>query len=100
MKASTTPQSSTAGERGLSVALEWLDLRALTKYASLSERTLREWIHRVVDPLPACQVGKKILVRRSAFDRWLERHAVQSFDEKEVANTVSEILSSLGAQRN
>ena len=32
---------------------EWLDLKALQEYACLSNRTLREWIHRCVDPLPA-----------------------------------------------
>jgi excisionase family DNA binding protein len=53
---------------------EWLDLKALTRYASVSERTIREWIHRPRHPLPAVQVGKKILVRRTQFDQWLEAH--------------------------
>ena len=56
---------------------EWLDLKALQEYACLSNRTLREWIHRCVDPLPAVRVGCKILVRRSEFDRWLEAHQVK-----------------------
>jgi excisionase family DNA binding protein len=59
------------------VRLEWLDLRALTKYAAVSERTIREWIHRSNNPLPAVQVGKKLLVRRSAFDEWLTAHKVE-----------------------
>jgi len=59
---------------------EWLDLRALQKYACVSERTLREWIHRTNDPLPAVRVGCKILVRRSVFDRWLEAHQVKHID--------------------
>jgi excisionase family DNA binding protein len=59
---------------------EWLDLRALQKYACVSERTLREWIHRSINPLPASRVGTKILVRRSAFDRWLEGHQLQPVD--------------------
>jgi len=59
---------------------EWLDLKALQGYACVSERTLREWIHRVVDPLPAARVGTKILVRRSVFDRWLEAHEVKHVD--------------------
>jgi excisionase family DNA binding protein len=59
---------------------EWLDLKALTGHACVSERTLREWIHRPVDPLPAARVGGKILVRRSAFDRWLEAHEVKYVD--------------------
>lgn len=59
---------------------EWLDLKALQSYACVSERTLREWIHRAIDPLPAARVGAKILVRRSTFDRWLEDHQVKHID--------------------
>jgi len=57
-----------------------MDLRNLQKYACVSERTLREWIHRAVDPLPAVRVGSKILVRRSVFDCWLEAHQVKHLD--------------------
>jgi len=59
---------------------EWLDLKSLQQYACVSERTLRDWIHRAVDPLPAVRVGTKILVRRSVFDRWLEAHQVKNVD--------------------
>ncbi len=61
-------------------AAEWLDLRSLRQYACVSERTLRDWIHRTVDPLPAVRVRSKILVRRSEFDRWLEAHLVKHVD--------------------
>jgi hypothetical protein len=47
---------------------EWLDLKALQRHACVPERTIRDWTHRPVDPLPA-RVGTKILVRRSVFDR-------------------------------
>src|ERR1039458_7722806 len=57
-----------------SLEMEWLDLHALTKYAAVSERTIREWIHLSHNALPAVQVGKKLLVRRSDFDAWLENH--------------------------
>jgi excisionase family DNA binding protein len=59
---------------------EWLDLKALTRYASISERTMRQWIHRASNPLPAVRVGGKILVRRSEFDRWLENHSLGPID--------------------
>jgi excisionase family DNA binding protein len=59
---------------------EWLDLKALQGYACVSERTLRQWIHRVINPLPAVRVGSKILVRRCEFDRWLEAHQVKHID--------------------
>jgi excisionase family DNA binding protein len=59
---------------------EWLSLRDLTEYVSVSERTLRGWIHSAVDPLPAARVGTKFLIRRSEFDRWLERHRIEPLD--------------------
>jgi excisionase family DNA binding protein len=59
---------------------EWLDLRALQGYACVSERTLREWIHRATNPLPAVRVGTKIRVRRSTFDQWMENHKLKSVD--------------------
>jgi integrase len=57
--------------------MEWLDLRALTQYASVSVRTIREWIHRINNPLPAVQVGNKLLISRTAFNNWLTAHTVQ-----------------------
>ena len=56
---------------------EWLDVRALTQYASVSVRTLRDWVHRPTNPLPAAQVGNKLLISRTAFDEWLAAHTVR-----------------------
>ena len=71
---------------------EWLDLKALTQYASVSERTVRQWIHRAANPLPAVRIHTKILVRRSAFDRWLESHRLDTID---VGSIVDEMVSDL-----
>jgi excisionase family DNA binding protein len=75
----STGQMSNDGQVG-SQQREWMDLKALTQYACVSERTLREWIHRATNPLPAAQVGTKLLVRRSTFDRWLENHRLEPVD--------------------
>lgn len=72
---------------------EWLDLKALQRYACISERTLREWIHRADNPLPASQVGTKILVRRTVFDRWLESHEVKSIDINGIVNDVMDAVN-------
>jgi hypothetical protein len=53
----------------LEIRAEWMDLKALQQYACISERTIREWIRRPRNPLPAVQVDKKLLVKRSQFDR-------------------------------
>jgi excisionase family DNA binding protein len=74
---------------------EWLDLRALVGYACVSERTIREWIHRHHDPLPAVQVEKKLLVRRTQFDRWLEAHRYRAADQVEISQVVDQVLLGL-----
>src|SRR5579863_401041 len=56
---------------------EWLGLRDVARYAAVSERTLRCWIHSPVDPLPAVRVVGKLLVRRADLDLWLQKHRVQ-----------------------
>lgn len=37
----------------VSATKEWMDLRAPRAYAAVSERTLRMWLSRAEDPLPA-----------------------------------------------
>jgi len=74
---------------------EWLGLRELTAYASVSERTLRSWLHRPVDPLPGVQVGGKILIRRSQFDAWLEQHRVRQTRPLDVDGIVDELVGEL-----
>ena len=61
----------------VAVALDpYLSLRALASYCGLSVRTLREHINRLDHALPTYRVGTKILVRRSEFDSWMQRHRV------------------------
>jgi excisionase family DNA binding protein len=74
---------------------EWMDLKALTQYACVSERTLREWIHRPDNPLPAVRVGSKLLVRRSTFDLWLENHRLKPAD---LSCIVDEIVEGVTAR--
>ena len=76
-------------------AMEWLDLRGLTKYAAVSERTLRAWIHDPINPLPAFQVGSKLLIRKRDFDSFIERHPVRSHES--VDRIVDEILADVTA---
>jgi excisionase family DNA binding protein len=71
---------------------EWMDLKALRGYVCISDRTLREWLRRPVDPLPAVRVGAKILIRRSTFDRWLENHQLKVVD---VGSIVDDMVAGL-----
>ncbi len=72
---------------------EWLDLKSLIRYADVSERTLREWIHRAVNPLPAVRVGSKILIRRTTFDAWLEAHRLTPAECVDVNAITNELLA-------
>ena len=76
----------------LTIDRGWLSLRELTEYASVSERTLRQWLHRSTDALPAVRVDGKILVRKSEFDAWLERHRIQPDAAIDVDGIVNVVL--------
>jgi hypothetical protein len=68
-----------------------LDLRALTRYSTLSLRTLARHLRDLEHPLPHYKIWGKILVRRSEFDRWMEgfrRHPPQ-----DVSRVVDEVLA-------
>jgi excisionase family DNA binding protein len=82
--------------RAVKIDREWLSLRQLTEYAAVSERKLREWLHRGDDPLPAVRVDGKILVRRSQFDAWLERHRLRPGAQIDVDGIVSRLLRDAG----
>jgi hypothetical protein len=72
---------------------EWCDLRTLGRYACVGERTLRDWIKAVDNPLPASQRNGKLYVSRSEFDEWMRRQRVTP--AVDIDNTVSKILSEL-----
>jgi Helix-turn-helix domain len=54
----------------------YLPLEELATYAGISVRTLRDYLHHPVTPLPHYVIQHKILVRRSTFDEWIERFLV------------------------
>ena len=72
-----------------------MDLKTITRYAAISERTVREWIHRAVKPLPAVRVGTKILVRRSTFDHWLNAHPLAPADSIDIEAAAEQIIAEL-----
>lgn len=73
---------------------EWMDLKTLGRYSSMSNRTLRNWIKTPINPLPASARSGKILVSRRAFDEWMKRHAIES-EIVDAARIVDNILKSL-----
>ncbi len=59
----------------------YFSLKGLAGYASLSRRTLQDFVNDTTDPLPSYRVGAKILVRKSDFDRWMSRRRNQKPQE-------------------
>jgi len=70
----------------------FLSLKALSSYSGLSVRKLRDLLDDAAHPLPAYQVGGKILVRRSEFDTWIAAHRRHRAD---IDAVVTDIVQSL-----
>jgi excisionase family DNA binding protein len=81
------------------IAPEWMGLKQLTRYANISERTLRTWIHAPVDPLPAVRLAGKILVRRSELDAWLQRRRIKPLSAVDMDGIVKDILQGMANGR-
>ena len=63
-------------ETGIMLKDQLFDLKGLSVYSALAVPTLRDYIK--TGSLPCFKVKGKILVKRSEFDRWLERQTKES----------------------
>jgi hypothetical protein len=81
----------TSGDMSDSAADPLLDLRALTRYSTLSLRTLARHLRDLEHPLPHYKVWGKILVRRSEFDRWME--GFRRHPPPDVPRVVDEVMA-------
>jgi excisionase family DNA binding protein len=72
---------------------EWMDLKTACLYACVSDRTIREWIHRGTTALPVVQVRNKFLVRRSTLNDWLEAHRFRPAED--VDRIADEVMADL-----
>ncbi len=74
----------------------YLSLRELSRYSSISLRSLRRALSDRRHPLPHYRPGgRKVLVRRSEFDRWMRqfKHVMTPIDlDRLVERTIREVL--------
>ena len=71
----------------------YLTVDALVSYSGLSRRTLPRYLVDPTDPIPHFKPAGKILVRRSEFDRWMERHRASA--RADIAGVVNAVLEKL-----
>lgn len=69
----------------------YFDLKGLSKYSTISVRTLRDYIKN--NELPCFKVGGKILVKRSEFDQWMEQFRVKKGQDLDMI--VDDIIKNL-----
>lgn len=72
---------------------EWMDLKTLARYSSVSVKTIHRWMAADIDPLPASKPSGKVLVKRKTFDLWMERQA--GVENLNVGATVDTILKTM-----
>ncbi len=78
----------------MSSSKEYLDLKSLAAYASCSIRWLRDRLHDPQHPLPHYRIGKKVLVKREAFEHWMEQYRVDPRRE-DLSRVVDEIVAAV-----
>ncbi len=99
--AHTEPATASRAILVLQVNDCYLGLSALAKYAGLSVKQLRGYINDPASPLPAFQTdggetGRgKLLVKRSEYDAWAERHLRRRSPQADIDAIVGEVLEGL-----
>jgi len=81
-------------ESAVSLKNQFFDLKGLSLYSALGVGTLRDHIRS--GSLPCFKVKGKILVKRSEFDQWIEKHRLNK--KQDINNIVDEVLNSLKRQ--
>ena len=71
-----------------------MTISQLSSYSTLSESFLEKNLRSI----PHFKVGKPVIVRKSDFDRWLERYRVEP-DEDRVKQLVYEIVAKVSNQK-
>lgn len=90
---SDSQNTQTVKSATLPIWPEWMDLKTLARYSSVSSKTLHRWITADIDPLPASKPSGKVLVSRKRFDLWMERKS--GVENMNVGATVDSILKTM-----
>ena len=70
----------------------FLDLKQLAQYSTFSDSTLRGYLSDPEKPIPFFRVNRKILIKKSEFDRWMEQFRGENNDLDPI---IDEMISDL-----
>ena len=70
----------------------FLDLKQLSLYSTFSDSTLRDYLSNPEQPIPFFRVNRKILVKKSEFDRWMEQFRVENNDLNHIVDEMTNDL--------
>jgi excisionase family DNA binding protein len=83
-------------ETGIVLKDQYFDLQGLSMYSSICVSTLRDHIKK--NKLPAFTVGGKTLVKRSEFDKWVNRFRLNRKQDPDAI--ADEVVSSLQVEKS
>ena len=70
----------------------FLDLKQLAQYSTFSDSTLRDYLSDPEKPIPFFRVNRKILIKKSEFDFWMEQFRE---DNNDLDHIVDEMTNDL-----
>ena len=70
----------------------FLDLKQLAQYSTFSDSTLRDYLSDPERPIPSFKVKRKILVKKSEFDLWMEQFRGENNDLDHIVDEMTNDL--------
>jgi hypothetical protein len=70
----------------------FLDLKQLAQYSTFSDSTLRDYLSDPERPIPSFKVKRKILVKKSEFDLWMEQYRGENNDLDHIVDEMTNDL--------
>ena len=70
----------------------FLDLKQLSLYSTFSDSTLRDYLSDPERPIPSFKVKRKILVKKSEFDLWMEHFRGEHNDLDRIVDEMTNAL--------
>ena len=70
----------------------FLDLKQLAQYSTFSDSTLRDYLSNPEQPIPFFRVNRKILIKKSEFDLWMEQFRGKNNDLDHIVDEMTNDL--------